>query len=244
MAGLLVALALLGTVAARDAQAAPAVTWADGVVSAEFQRVPLDEAIAALARETGVEFRGELQDRREITAHFERARFRDVVDRLVGEQNFTITYDLAGNPRRVDLLSMPGQTVAPRRILEDFSLVMARTTEVELPPVLAKALGAPRGRLPWILRRGMKHPDAAVGAAAASLFVRYVDSDQALRAAAMWTDDQRLVEQLRAWAGAGVPRVIDAFATEARDPLLRSKALRLQGELRHVTPPTPEPPAA
>jgi hypothetical protein len=76
------------------------------------------------------------------------------------------------------------------------------------------------------------------------LFVRYVDSDQALRAAAMWTDDQMLVKQLRAWAGAGVPRVIDAFATEARDPLLRSKALRLQGELRRVTPPTPEPPAA
>jgi len=38
--------------------------------------------------------------------------------------------------------------------------------------------------------------------------------------------------------------LIDAFATEARDPLLRSKALRLQGELRRVTPPTPEPPAA
>jgi hypothetical protein len=242
--GLLVAVALLGTVAADDTHAEPAVTWAYGLVSAEFRRVPLDEAVAALARETGVEFRGELQDRREVTAHFERARFRDVVDRLVGAQNFTITYDVAGNPRRVDLLGVPGETPAPRRILEDFSALIARTTEVQLPPVLATALGTPRGRLPWILRRGLRHPDAAVGAAAASLFVRYVDSNQALRAAAMSTDDQRLVEQLRAWAGEGLPRVIDAFAAEARDPILRSKAHRLQDQLRPVTPPTPASPAA
>ena len=243
MTGLLVALALLGTVAANETHAEPAVTWADGVVSAEFERVPLDEAIAALARETGVEFRGELQDRREVTARFERARFRDVVDRLVGEQNFTITYDAAGNPRRVDLLGMPGQSVTRRRGLEDFSTLIARTTEVELPPVLATALGKPRGRLPWILRRGLRHPDAAVGAAAASLFVRYVDSDQALRLAAMSTDDQQLVSQLRAWAEDGVPRVIDAFAAESRDPLLRSKAHRIQDQLRPVTPPTAASPA-
>ena len=245
MAGLLIlAITLLGTAAAKGAPPGPAVTWADGMVSADFQRVPLDEAIAALARETGVEFRGELQDRREITAHFERARFRDVVDRLVGEQNFTITYDAAGNPRSVHMLSMPGQNVAPRRILEEFSALIARKAEVDLPPVLATALGAPRGRLPWILRRGLQHRDAAVGAAAASLFVRHVDSDQALRAAAMWTDDRRLVAQLRAWAGLGLPQVIDAFAAQARDPLLRSKARRLQDELRRVTPPTPTSPAA
>lgn len=221
-----------------------AVTWADGLVSADFQRVPLEEAIAALARETGVEFRGELQDRRDVTVRFERARFGDVVDRLVGAQNFTITYDATGNPRRVELLSVPGTTVAPRRIIEEFSALVARRTEVDLPPLLATALGRPRGRLPWILRRGMHHPDTAVGVAAASLFVRHVDGDQALRAAAMSTDDQRLVAQLRAWAGIGVPGVIDAFVAEARDPLLRSKARRLQDQLRSVTPPVPASPGA
>jgi hypothetical protein len=246
VAGLLIVaiVALLGAPAAKDSPPEPTVTWADGFVSAEFDRVPADEAIAALARETNVEIRGELRDRREVTAHFERARFRDVIDRLVGGQNFTITYDAAGNPRRVDLLSVSSRSVAPRRILEEFSALIARRPEVDLPPVLATALGAPRGRLPWILRRGMHHRDATVGAAAASFFVRQVDADQELRAAAMSTDDQRLLEQLRAWAGIGLPRVIDAFAAQASDPILRSKARRLQDQLRRVTPPNPAAPAA
>ena len=241
VAGLLIVaiVALLGAPAAQDTPPEPAVTWADGFVSAKFDRVPADEALAALARETHAEVRGELQDRREVTAHFEHARFGDVVYRLVGEQNFTITYDAAGNPRRVDLLSVASRSVAPRRILEEFSALIARRPEVDLPPVLSTALGAPRGRLPWVLRRGVDHHDAAVGAAAASFFVRHVDSDQALRAAAMSTDDQRLLAQLRAWAGVGLPRVIDAFAAQASDPLLRSKARRLQEQLRRVTPPNP-----
>jgi hypothetical protein len=246
VAGLLIVVivALLGAPAAQDTPPEPAVTWANGFVSAEFDRVPADEAVAALARATNVEVRGELQDRREVTAHFEHARFHDVVDRLVGEQNFTITYDAAGNPRRVDLLSAASRSVAPRRILEEFSALIARRPEVDLPPVLSTAFGVPRGRLPWVLRRGMLHQDAAVGAAAASFFARYVDSDQELRAAAMSTDDERLLAQLRAWAGVGLPRVIDAFAAEASDPLLRSKARRLQEQLRRVTPPNPAAPAA
>ena len=245
VAGLLIAaiIALLGAPAAQDTPSPPLVTWANGLVSAEFDRVPADEAVAALARETKVEIRGELQDRREVTAHFEHARFRDVVDRLVGEQNFTITYDAAGNPRRVDLLSAASRSVAPRRILEEFSALVARRPEVDLPPVLSTALGAPRGRLPWVLRRGMHHHDPAVGTAAAAFFARFVDSDQALRAAAMSTDDERLLAQLRAWAGVGLPRVIDALAAQAIDPLLRSKARRLQDELRRATPPNPAAPA-
>lgn len=239
MSGLLiVAIALLGAPAAKGAPPGPVVTWANGLVTAEFDHVPADEAVAALARETNVEVRGELQDRREVTAHFERARFRDVIDRLVGGQNFTITYDAAGNPRRIDLLSV-ARSAAPRPILEEFSALIARRPEVDLPPVLAGALGTPRARLPWVLRRGMHHQDAAVGAAAASFFVRQVDSNQALRDAALSTDDQRLLAQLRAWAGVGLPHVIDAFAAQAGDALLRSKARRLQDELRRATPPKP-----
>jgi hypothetical protein len=235
---------LLGASAAMGAPPAPAVTWAHGVVSAEFRGVPLDEAIAALARETGVEFRGELRDSREITARFERARFREVVDRLVGEQNFTITYDAAGNPRRVHLLSMPRHDVEPPRLLERFAGLVARKVAVDLPPVLATALGVPRSLLPWALRRGLRHRDPAVGAAAASLFVRHVDSDPALRDAMMRADDQALVAMLRAWAGLGLPRVVAAFVTQPRDPLLRSKARRIQEQLPGVTPETAATPAA
>ena len=229
---LIVVLALLGqTVEASSPP--PEVTYADGKVSADFRGVPLEEAIAALAQETGVEFRGELQDRRDINVRFERARFREVVDRLLGEQNFTINYDANGRPRRVDMLSISRPSPTPRRpVLDGFAGLIAQYPAVELPPVLAKALGMPRGRLPLVLGSGLQHRDPAVGAAAASLFVRKVDSDSALHESFMHTEDGRLTYLLRAWAGTGLPRLVAAFASESRDPLLRSRARRLQEHAR------------
>jgi hypothetical protein len=233
---LIVALAVLGTTV-EASSSPPTVTYAEGKVSADFQGVPLDEAIAALARETGVEFRGELLDSHEVNVRFEGAGFRDVLDRLLGEQNFTITYDANGRPRRVALLSMrrPG-TSPPPPVLDGFAALIARYPEVELPPVLTKALGVPRGRLPWVLGSGFRHRDPAVGAAAASLFVHQVDSDSALHDALMHAEDGRLTVLLRAWAGTGLPRLVAAFASESQDPLLRSRARRLLESLQRETP--------
>jgi len=222
----------------------PTVRWVDGTVSADFEGIPLDQAVAALSEQVGVVFRGDLRDARAIHARFERARFREVVDRLVGEQNFTITYDANGHPRRVELLSMPHQQRPTPPPAADFVAFVRRHDVVELPPVLATALGTPRGRLPRILRGGLRHRDPAVGSAAASLLVRQVESDPALRAAAMRMDDRDLTQLLRNWAGSGAARLAGAFAAQARDPLLRSKARRVRETLRRESARTAAAPAA
>ena len=239
----MVALALLGTIAAPGIASPPTVTWEDDAVTATFDGVPVDEAIAALARAAGVEVRGELQEHREIRATFERARFPEVLDRLVGEQNFTITYDRAGHPRRVDLLSMPqDEPPAARSSRDGFANLVRGYGAVSLPPVLANALGRQRAELPWVLRRSARHRDPAVAAAAIGLFVRTVEAEPALHRALLRTDDDRLTYVLRIWFGPGTEQVLGALAEETHDPLLRSKARRLEQQLR-VGPPGAGAPA-
>ena len=85
------------------------ISYADGRVTAEIRFVPLDEVIALLAARAGVQFYGELRDRREVSARFQGIRFRDAVDRLLGDQNFSIAYDASGRPARVELWGMPAQ---------------------------------------------------------------------------------------------------------------------------------------
>jgi hypothetical protein len=224
-----------------DASSSPPITYADGKVSADFQGVPLKEAIAALEQVTGVEFHGEPRDAHDVTMRFERVSFRDVLDRLFGDQNFTITYDARGAPRRVYLLSSaPPAAAVPRRrpAMEGLAGLVGRYPAVELPPILAKALGMPRARLPQVLAAGLSHQDQNVCAAAASLFVQQIDSDPKLHDALMSTEDRRLINLLRSWAGPGLPRLIGAFAAESRDPLLRNRSRRLQESLARGKPST------
>jgi hypothetical protein len=230
---LVVALALLGTIAPGLASP-PAVTWEDDTVTATFEGVPVDEAVAALARAAGVEVRGAVQEQGDIHARFERARFPEVLDRLLGEQNFTITYDAAGRPRRVELLGMPGVSEPPawRGTPGGFGNVVTGYGEVGLPPVLANALGRQRADLGWVLRRSARHQDPAIAAAAVALFVHTVDAEPRLHDALLRTDDAKVTRVLRMWFGPGTERLLGALAEETHDPLLRSKALRLEQQLR------------
>jgi hypothetical protein len=232
---LVVVLALLGAVA-RGLAAPPTVTWKDGAITAVFDGVPLDEAVAALARAAGVEMRGELLEQREVHATFERVRFPEVLDRLVGEQNFTIVYDAAGQPRRVELLGMPQDPPAPRSSPDGFANLVRGYGTVTLPPVLAGALGRQRADLPWVLRRGARHRDPAIAAAAIDLFVHTVEAEPALHTALLRTDDDRLTYVLRIWFGPATGQCLGVLADETHDPLLRSKARRLEQQLRVAEP--------
>jgi hypothetical protein len=229
---LVVALALLGTIAPGLASP-PAVTWEDDTVTATFEGVPVDEAVAALARAAGVEVRGAVQEQGDIHARFERARFPEVLDRLLGEQNFTITYDAAGRPRRVELLGMPGVSEPPAwrgtpggfgNVVTGYGRWACRrswpTRSVGSAPIWG---GAPAKRAPPgpRHRRGGRRPVRPHGRRRARLH------DALLR-----TDDAKVTRVLRMWFGPGTERLLGALAEETHDPLLRSKALRLEQQLR------------
>jgi len=213
------------------------ISYADGRVTADVRHVPLDEVIALLGERAGVEFYGELRDRREVSAHFDGARFRDVVDHLVGDQNFTITYDTSGRPARVELWGMPGASTSarvspPASVQAGLANAVAQHPPVTLPPRLAAAFRTPTAKLPWLLRRGLRDGDAGVRAAAVAVFVRALNDTPRLRAAVQRTNDQALRQLIRSWAGAGEAQVLESLASQATDPLVRSKARRVLEQLK------------
>jgi hypothetical protein len=223
----------------------PAVRWIDGRITADLRDVPRDEAVAALARATGVVFRGDLHDRDAVQARLRGASFREAVARVVGGQNFTIVYDAGGHPRRVDLWGMPRvptRTPArPASAPQGFATLVTRHPPVDLPPVLAQALGMPRSGLPWVLRGGLRHHDPAVAAAAAALFVRQVARDPSLRGAFLRADDRRLRTVLGTWAGTALAKLVHALVAQAPDPAMRHRAQRLERHLAGGTEPASPP---
>jgi hypothetical protein len=76
-----------------------------------------------------------------------------------------------------------------------------------------------------------------------SLFAQTVDADPALHRAFLRADDVWLASTLATWSGTGMERLIAALAQEPRDPLLRSKARRLQEQLRAKPMPGTSAPA-
>jgi hypothetical protein len=210
------------------------IAYADGRVTADVRGMPRDEVITVLGERAGVEFYGELRDHSEVSAQLEGVRFRDVVDRLVGDQNFTIIYGASGRPVRVELWGMPASSPSarvPAPARSDLGTAIAQHPPVALPPLLVAAFRSPTARLPWLLRRGLRDRDAAVRSSAAAVFVRTLNGAPRLRSAVQRTDDLTLRLMIRSWVGTEDREVLRSVSSGATDPLVRSKALRILQQL-------------
>jgi hypothetical protein len=232
---------LAATVATASAQE---VTYADGRVTAHFDRVPREAAIAALAEEAGAEVEGEPLEPGEVSGHFDGMRFRDALDWLLGDQNFTVSYDAAGRPRRVVLWGQPVKAVVPPvgGRGKGFAAAVTRHPRIVLPPPLAEALRTPETSLSQLLRRGARHPDPAIRDAAVALFVQTLASNREFDTALLRTDDPTLLSLIRNWAGDGAEAVFARMATHGGDPMLRSRSERLLADMRSGTG-LPRPPS-
>jgi hypothetical protein len=77
------------------------------------QEVPLTEVVAEIARQSGAELRGQVYKPREVSAAFEDQPLVPALERLLGEQNFTLRYGRDGQLRMIHLLGQPQAPVAP-----------------------------------------------------------------------------------------------------------------------------------
>jgi len=79
----------------------------------QVQEVPLTEVVAEIARQSGAELRGQVRKPREVSAAFESQPLVPALERLLGEQNFTLRYGPDGQLRMIQLLGQPQAPVAP-----------------------------------------------------------------------------------------------------------------------------------
>src|SRR5438876_685391 len=113
--GLVVAALLTGRNAAGDEPPERVVQYAKDALTVRVTRVPVDEILGQLGKQSGAEIRGEVRDRHEITAEFEDVPLPEALHRLLGEQNFALIYGDGGRRRTrqdVDVRDIDGERAA------------------------------------------------------------------------------------------------------------------------------------
>ena len=107
------ALALLAVlVAARAGAAEPAVEYRDDLVTLRAVDVPRADVLAAVARATGAELRGQVSDPGPVTVTLDGVPLNDALHRLLGTQSFTVTYGAGDRVTTIALRGGPQQATA------------------------------------------------------------------------------------------------------------------------------------
>ena len=107
-AGGLALLALVLTGVPAGAATPPGVEYRDDRVTVHAEQVPRADVLAAIARATGAELRGQVIDAGDLTIVFDAVPLGDALHRVLGTQSFTVTY---GEGARVRVRLVMGMAV-------------------------------------------------------------------------------------------------------------------------------------
>lgn len=221
--------------AAAAGAATPEVRWQENALTVRIERVPLEDVLAAVTRETGLEITGEPLDRREVSKRFDALPLPEALRRLVGRQNFVLWYGPDGLPQRLELLGVPQQPPTPARTRGFRALkLLGQHPAVALPPTTAQALGGPSLRLHRVLP-GLRHGNAAVRTETATVLLRAVEGSRELLQAFRTVDAGDLARFVMSQAGAHANEVATTLYRTARDPGLKSRLALARGDVLRRT---------
>jgi hypothetical protein len=203
------ALLCLLAVAAAPVPPAPSVRYRDGLLSVQADGIPLAAVLQAIEAETGLRFRGEPLDERQVWKRFDEVPLAEGLRRVIGRQNFTLTYGEHGAPLRVDLRGVP--TPRPTRVTPP-SLPMLWRTQAPVPVSarVAGVLGGARSVRLAELVPALRSDDAAVRQDAVAALLLAVHRSPALRSALLALSEVQAAAFARAWAG---PHAADILRT-------------------------------
>lgn len=102
----LVALVLAGRAVAGDPPPR-VIQYREDKVTIRVEAVPVGEVLDELKRQSGAEIRGQAPKERPVTTEFTAVPVKDALERLLGAQNFTLTYDAKGQLTLIDLKGAP-----------------------------------------------------------------------------------------------------------------------------------------
>ncbi len=199
------------------------VRYRAGGLSVRIEGVPLDDVLAAVARETGMTIRGEPLDARMVSKRFDAVPLGLALRRLVGRQNFVLRYRADGSPGALDLLGAPlGRPAPVRRRNTDVLRLLLAHAPVSVPARTARALGGERVPLHRLLA-GLRLDDPLVRAEVAAVLTRSIEDSPSLLAAVDAMDGEQLARFLWSQSGAHAEEIAADLYRAARDPSLRAR---------------------
>ncbi len=210
--------------------------YEDGRLTVRLEGVPLDRVVEMLGSETGVEFRGELLDWRDVTKRFDGVPLPEALDRLLGRQNFILRYGADGRPRVVELQGLsqprPVAKAGAKQPQPNALTLLKAAPPVPLSPVLRGALRVDTARPTRLLRAALHEPDAAVRLEAGRAFLASVESNALVRAALARADPASLTPLVRSAPPERVDALLADLGRRSHDPLLRGLFGRTRTQLQ------------
>jgi hypothetical protein len=225
-------------------------------VTAALERAPLAEVVAAIAEQAGAELRGEIAPPRDVSLELSAVALEDALERLLGEQSFTLTYHGDGRLKRITLggearrrpatpsgAPTHANLLAPEAANDEVASAVRRVHEfiqgdrtVPVRGRLAQVLGTNTSTFTQVFDAGFKHADPRVRALGRRITIKALVADPEVRRAFVTmvdsTTDETLVQALRNLAGPDAEQAAMAFARLGRSPVLTRRMHRALADLR------------
>lgn len=117
---LVLGLSMPWSAGAEDAPAPAAgrkvIVYREDKLTLDLEKVPLADVMTEVGKQSGAEVRGEILQQRDLTLEMDETPLKEALERLLGEQNFTLTYGDDGKLRTVELKG--GREEAPPPVAE------------------------------------------------------------------------------------------------------------------------------
>lgn len=218
------------------AAAPPDVHYEAGRLSVHVDDVPLERVVERVREETGLEFRGELLDWREVNKQFDAIPLPEALDRILGRQNFILRYGADGRPSVVQLQGLPQPRETRRAGIPPARNVLhllAAAPPVALSPQLRQALRADTARPMQLFLLGVQHATAGVRTEARQAFLRALEASRPTRDALVGADTAALIPLVRSLPAERVDESLADLGRRSGDPMLRRFFGRMRSDYRH-----------
>jgi hypothetical protein len=237
---------LVSTARAAD----PVVTYANDRVTATLHAVPLADVLRALGAASGADIRGGIVAPRDVTAELDAVPLPEALHRLLGEQNFTVSYGAGDRLKAVVLLggpeappppaspvaetapSAPGPAVFPLQLSRAFT----RHRPVAVPDDLAAAMGVQRATFTELLQVATGADDGVRRAQATQVVLSALEKESGIRRSFLRTlhrlDAPSLDGIMASESGPRFQEILEYLAAHSREPSLQKKAGIVLEQLR------------
>jgi len=202
--------------------------------------------LATIAEQSNAEIRGSVLAPRDVTTEFEDVLVQDGLHRILGDQNFILTYRVDGTLRTLTLLGGSETVTAPTRVVKaglggqpaTMVELMQRSVPVPAGSKLARFLGPTTTTLQQLADVARSQDDVGLRMEAMRAGVGAIDSQQDLRAATVKSlgevDDTTLQNLLQGMAGDRARETLSQLATLSHTAEIRTRLLKV---LRNMNAP-------
>lgn len=230
----------------------PVVAYAGDRVTASLDGVPLTDVLAALGAASGAEIRGTVVAPRDVTAELDAVPLPQALHRLLGEQNFTVSYAAGDRVKAIVLLggpeapppspqpapaaaaapAAPSPPVFPLQLSRAFT----RHRPVAVPDPLADAMGVDEATFPQLLQVATGDDDGIMRSQATQVVLSALEKESGLRRSFLRTlhrlDGESLGDIMTSESGPRFQEILEYLAAHSREPSLQKKAGIVLDQLR------------